>query len=537
MRALSVLTAVAILAVFAVGFYYQSRLNEAQQDSERMQAQLRDLQDQVNRAAGAVPGDLDSDSPTHSNELVLEGDTVPSAAAENSMSPEEQVDLAKRRAAKLAARARQKLEAGEGEEFADLCFALLDLGPEGRKQLLGILADADMAKLGEIDRSIQADRLAQAKLVLAITQRLPLLGELFDDALARPGQLDSATLAALQMINEYAIPTTLSDEERVAQLSQIMNDAMSPDLEASERVLRDAFRGAVGALAKFGSPEAIAIFEGYLKDGEVAHHHNALIGGLLEMDTPESVAALQSLFHTDDGELREKILQQASRSSGAEANSLQWDALEVADSLGQRMELWERLASRPENIPRVLERMRGGDMPETERLAILYAMTQSADASLAKASWELFDSASSERERHAILFGFVRGGEPRAGEIVIEELQRGADSEELSEAVTQLSSRQARIHSSSLQQIASDLGRSIRVRTAAARSLGRVDSKGAVDALMTRYVELGNREQQSLVTALAHLPGVAATKALREVAQNTHWDAVRNTANRLLEIR
>ena len=389
--------------------------------------------------------------------------------------------------ADLLARAKAAMESSDGDAFLDACLALLDAGEAGSPAMIELLKEnGPWPAFLQLPLNREASKRWYREQIL----RAPMLGSLADAILSRPGPPDKATAFALDLLDNDA-PSSLS---RDRQVQLLMGIAKSP-LEGMEPEFQRMRQMALGALlGKLKASEALPEVERmYSQASDQERWGLAYAIG----NTPGGVASLRRLLEGEtDPDTRRQLLQALGRSPDREANDLLW---EQAPASGPGA--WYLLASRPENLQRILQQVRTPSVPPQDREAMLNALAAASQSSreTREALWGMYDGDPSLRD--ALLQRMLDCKDKRAAGILADRLRTGQVTEELSRSFWNLDARTVRENQDALRSLASSAP-SVQTRVNAYAALRKVDPQAALDACLSGFSRMGEPERVGLLQNL-----------------------------------
>ena len=296
--------------------------------------------------------------------------------------------------------ARGALKSTDPAAFSKAYLALLDAGEPAWPALLDLARGAG----GLQDLLAAFDMETQRGLAGKIGLRAARLSGLFDLVL-REGEGASAIY-----LRNLGVSSGLPrDEQARLVLALLRKEASACDQD----------QGRLGALSHFllldlQAGQALPDVE-RLYTAMPARNRWVLAGTLGAMNRPESVSVLRGMFaRNSDLQVRCQLLDALGQGAGEESNALLWEIEAQERSPEVRQHLAQVLARRPENLDRVLGRMKDPGTTDLERQGMLWSLLASGEKAR-EALWRLYYAEPAQQD--AILQAALVLGDPKAKEI------------------------------------------------------------------------------------------------------------------------
>ena len=194
------------------------------------------------------------------------------------------------------------------------------------------------------------------------------------------------------------------------------------------------------------------------------------------------------------------------------------------------------LAAKPENLDRILSKLKESGIDEGEKQSLLQGIVAAShrNADAKEAVWKLYDAEPSLQK--TLLQQMAFQGDARAKGIVTDQLRSGRLSDELVMSLGNLASmdrKWGRENADAFRGLLSSAATPT-VRSGAFQALAQVDRPGAVQGLMAVFNRLSETERIASAQQLQYGGGKEGREALQGIAVRDPSEQVRKAAEAAL---
>ncbi len=426
---------------------------------------------------------------------------------------------------RLLAQARDGLKAKDFRAFSEPFLALLDAGEPAYAGLMALIPDLVSMQEDPAFMQDPANMEAVQEFYAAFLPRAPKLGGLMDALLSKPGEPDGATDFALQLW-QMGAKSALPRETQVHTLLALLKKGEGA---GDGRESMASYLAATLLLGKLKAAEVLPEVEKLaLESGQRMAW--AIPQALAQMGGPEALASLKRILDkSQDEQARMMIL--SSLMQMKDAGPLLWELAEKSEDPQERSMALQGLAAKPENLDRILAKLRESGLNEQDRQSILRGVVAASRQNPAakEAVWRLYDADPALQP--ALLQQMAFQGDVRARGIISEQMRAGRLSEELSLSLGSLASmdhKWARENAESFRSLVAS-SPSQNIRATAFQALCQVDRPGAVQSLLQVFHRLPEEERMGTVAQLLQ-GGREGREALQGIAAQDPSPTVRAAA-------
>ena len=428
---------------------------------------------------------------------------------------------------RLLAQARAALQAKDLKAFSDPFLALLDAGEPAYAGLAGLFPELMKEMRSQEFMQDPANMEAVQEFYTGFMTRAPKLGGLMDALLVRPGEPDQATGFALQLW-QMGAKSTLPRERQVQILMAMLRK--EPEAGEEDAGMGNSYMAAGILLGKLKASEALPEVEKLALEGSQQMAW-AIPQAIAQMGGPEALASLRRILDkAQDPQTRQMLL--SSLAQMKDANPLLWEMAEKSEDAQERAVAFRGLASRPENLERILATLQTPGLDEQDRMSLLQGVVSGSSRNPAakEALWKLYESTPSLQ--NALFQQLAAQGDARAKGMVSEQMRAGTLSEETAGMLGMLAQQDrkwARENAETFRGLVSSAS-SARTRVGAFQALAVVDRPGAVQGLMAVFSRLSEEERMGMTRQLQYQGGKEGREALQRIAGQDTSERVRKMA-------
>jgi len=430
----------------------------------------------------------------------------------------------------LLAQTRAALEDEDLNRFSLGFFALLDAGEPAHDAILALIPEF-MARKDALFGNPK-NQTEHAAVCLGILSRTPALGGVLDAILGRDGEPDVATQLALNLY-EGGAQSRLPRDRQVEVLLRLLRQGDSTD--PADSIPQ---RAAIILLSGLKAVEALPALERMVLDGKPGRQQ-ALLDAAAALGGAEAAASFQRLLErAKDPDLRRALASSLGRMKGPQASEMLW-ALEAGNDMKLRRQVIGALASNPENLDRILERIRDPRTAATDRSLFLSGLLDTGDAAqktqVQDALWGLYEADPSRQD--ALLQQLLAHRHPRAGDVLIRRLKAGQLDEPLLSCMGFLEPRLIGENGDMLCVLAANPSLSLSAKVHLCQALLHASPATACRAYFSGFHVLPENERLKTLYKTPFLQGIPELKdMLHRIAFQDPSEGVRQTAAYQLKV-